>query len=141
MRNCIRAGYRTGGFRSRRLYNGFDLRDGRHGRSGYRATLARCLARAFAGARARVVAAQVRQYVTELEVRAFLGLPRRLAPIVGDTPPIVGLTPDPGDDDLVVLARASGVQTPISGDRHLCDLVDPVPPVLTPREFLDRLAS
>ncbi len=81
-----------------------------------------------------------RQYVTELEVRAYVGLLRRLATIVGDPPLVVGLTPDPGDDYLVVLARASGVQTLLSGDRHLCGLVDPVPPVLTPREFLDRLA-
>ncbi len=81
-----------------------------------------------------------RQYVTELEVRAYVGLFRRLATIVGDPPLIVGLTPDPGDDYLVVLARASGVQTLVSGDRHLCGLIDPVPPVLTPREFLDRLA-
>ncbi len=31
MRNCIKAGYRTGGFRSRRIYRGLNLRDGRHG--------------------------------------------------------------------------------------------------------------
>ncbi len=81
-----------------------------------------------------------RQYVNELEVRAYVGLLRRLATTVGDPPLVVGLTSDPGDDYLVVLARASGVHTLVSGDRHLCDLVDPVPPVLRPREFLDRLA-
>jgi len=81
-----------------------------------------------------------RQYVTALEVRVYVGVLRRLATIAGDPPLIVGLTPDPGDDYLVVLARASGVQTLVSGDRHLRDLVDPVPPVLTPREFLYRLA-
>ena len=29
----------------------------------------------------------------------------------------------------------------VSGDRHLCDLVDPDRPVLTPRAFLERFAS
>jgi len=79
-------------------------------------------------------------YVTEPEIRAYVALLRRLATIVPDPPLIAELTPDPGDDYLVVLARASGAQTLVSGDRHLCDLVDPIPPVLTPRKFLDRLA-
>lgn len=80
-----------------------------------------------------------RPYVTEPEVRAYAGLLRRLATMVPDPPLIVGLTPDPGDDYLAVLARASAVQTLVSG--HLCDLADPVPAVLTPRRFLDRLTS
>jgi putative PIN family toxin of toxin-antitoxin system len=79
-------------------------------------------------------------YVTEPEGRAYVALLRRLATIVPDPPLIAELTPDPGDDYLVVLARASGAQTLVSGDRHLCDLVAPVPPVLTSRKFLDRLA-
>jgi len=60
-----------------------------------------------------------RQYVTELEVRAYVRLLRWLATNVGSPPLIVGLTPDPGDDDLVGLARESGAQTLVSADRHL----------------------
>ncbi len=82
-----------------------------------------------------------RTYATEPEIRADVALLRRLETIVPDPPLVVGLTPDPGDDYLVVLARASGAQTLVSGDRHLYDLVDPVPPVLLPRAFLDRLPS
>jgi hypothetical protein len=40
-----------------------------------------------------------------------VALLQRLATIVPDPPLIVDLTPDPGDDYLVVLARASGAQT------------------------------
>jgi hypothetical protein len=47
-------------------------------------------------------------YVTEPEGRAYVALLRRLATIVPDPPLIAELTPDPGDDYLVVLARASG---------------------------------
>jgi len=80
-----------------------------------------------------------RRYVTEPEVRAYVDLVRQLATIVPDPPPIAGLTPDPGDDYLVALARAGVVQTLVSGNQHLCDLVNPVPPVFTPRQYLDRL--
>jgi predicted nucleic acid-binding protein len=62
-----------------------------------------------------------------------------LATAVPDPPPIAGLTPDPGDDYLVVLARASGAKILVSGDRHLVDLEAPTPPVLSPREFLEFL--
>jgi putative PIN family toxin of toxin-antitoxin system len=80
-----------------------------------------------------------RTYATESEVRAFIELLNRLATIVPDPPPLPGITPDPKDDYLVALARSSGARVLVSGDRHLCDLVDPQPPVLTPRAFLDRL--
>jgi predicted nucleic acid-binding protein len=42
-------------------------------------------------------------------------------------------------DYLVALARAVAADFLVSGDHHLTGLVDPVPPVLTPREFRDRL--
>ena len=80
-----------------------------------------------------------RTYATELEVRAYVALLRRLATSAPDPPLISGLTPDPSDDYLVVLARGSGARVLVSGDRHLCELVDPVPPVLRPRDFLNRL--
>ncbi len=50
-----------------------------------------------------------------------------------------GLTADPDDDYLVALARAAGADYLVSGDRHLLELTDPEPPVLTPREFLALL--
>ena len=58
---------------------------------------------------------------------------------VTDPRPQAGLTPDPGDDYLVSLARAARADCLVSGDRHLTELVDPDPPVLTPRRFLDLL--
>jgi putative PIN family toxin of toxin-antitoxin system len=50
-----------------------------------------------------------------------------------------GLSPDPDDDYLIALARAAKADYLVSGDHHLTGLVDPVPPVLTPRQFRDRL--
>ena len=58
--------------------------------------------------------------------------------LVEDPPPQLGLTPDPGDDYLVVLARKADAHCIVSGDAHLRELTDAVPPVLTPREFLAR---
>jgi putative PIN family toxin of toxin-antitoxin system len=49
------------------------------------------------------------------------------------------LSPDPGDDYLIALARAASADVIVSGDRHLTGLVSPRPPVLTPRQFLERL--
>jgi putative PIN family toxin of toxin-antitoxin system len=37
--------------------------------------------------------------------------------------------------------RAAGADYLVSGDRHLLDLGEPNPPVLTPRQFLDRLGA
>jgi uncharacterized protein len=59
------------------------------------------------------------------------------AVLVGDPPLRPGLTPDPGDDYLVALAREADAQCIVSGDTHLTQLADPRPPVLTPREFLE----
>jgi putative PIN family toxin of toxin-antitoxin system len=59
--------------------------------------------------------------------------------LIADPPPIPGLTPDPDDDYLVALARAAAADYLVSGDRHLLELTDPDPPVLTPREFLALL--
>ena len=55
--------------------------------------------------------------------------------------PHPGLSPDPDDDYLIALARAAGADYLVSGDRHLLDLADPDPPVLTPRQFLDLLGA
>ncbi len=59
--------------------------------------------------------------------------------VIDDPPGQPGLSPDPDDDYLVTLAHASNAGYLISGDRHLTRLPDPEPPVLTPRQFVDRL--
>ncbi len=58
------------------------------------------------------------------------------AVLIDDPPPQPGLTPDPGDDYLVALAKKADVQCIVSGDAHLAQLGDISPPVLTPRDFL-----
>lgn len=63
------------------------------------------------------------------------------AVIVADPPAQPGLTPDADDDYLIALARAAGADYVVSGDRHLLDLEEPDPPVLTPRQFLDLLGA
>jgi predicted nucleic acid-binding protein len=57
-----------------------------------------------------------------------------------DPPPQPGLTSDPGDDDLVALARAAQAGVLVSGDDHLVGLANPRPPVMTPRAFVDALS-
>ena len=46
---------------------------------------------------------------------------------------------DRGDDYLIALARAAHADLIVSGDAHLTQLTGLVPPVLTPRQFVDRL--
>ena len=60
---------------------------------------------------------------------------RLQAELADDPPAQPGLTPDPGDDYLISLARATGADFLVSGDAHLTGLSDADPPVLTPREF------
>ncbi len=82
-----------------------------------------------------------RSYVTVHEVRGYVALLRRLTSVEPDPEVSAGLTPDPGDDYLVALARAAGAHVLVSGDPHLTELKQARPPVLTPRMFLKRLAS
>ena len=81
------------------------------------------------------------KYVTPAEVSAYVRLLRDAGVTHDDPPPQPGLTPDPGDDYVVALARAAGAAVLVSGDAHLTELTDPEPLVLTPRGFLDRLES
>ena len=69
-----------------------------------------------------------RRYVSLVEVADYVALIRSLAVMAPHPPLIVGATPDPGDDYLVSLARATTVGSVVSGDRHLTDLVNPMPP-------------
>ncbi len=63
------------------------------------------------------------------------------AEILDDPPAQPGLSPDPDDDYLIALARAADAENLVSGDRHLLDLADVDPPVLTPRQFLEALGA
>jgi predicted nucleic acid-binding protein len=58
-----------------------------------------------------------------------------------DPPASPGLTSDPGDDYLVALARHAGADAIVSGDRHLLELPEAMPPVLAPRQFLEQLGG
>ena len=49
------------------------------------------------------------------------------------------MSPDSSDDYLIALARAARADVIVSGDSHLTQLVDPTPPVLTPRQFIEQL--
>lgn len=83
-----------------------------------------------------------RRYATEAEARLYVEALSRQASTVDDPDELEqGLTPDPGDDYLVALARAAGVHVIVSGDPHLTKLPDAQPPVLTPRDFLAKLGS
>jgi putative PIN family toxin of toxin-antitoxin system len=53
-----------------------------------------------------------------------------------DPPPV---SPDSSDDYLIALARAARADVIVSGDSHLIQLVDPIAPVLTPRQFIEQL--
>lgn len=80
-----------------------------------------------------------RRYVSLDEAEQYVRMVRRGAIVVGDPAEVPPVTPDPKDDYLVALARAADARFLVSGDPHLSELVDPTPPVLTPRAFLDRL--
>lgn len=83
-----------------------------------------------------------RRYVTSDDFGEFVALLHSFGTMVPDPIDVTpGLTPDPGDDYLVALARDAGARFLISGDAHLTRLEDPSPPVLTPRAFLDLLTT
>jgi putative PIN family toxin of toxin-antitoxin system len=81
-----------------------------------------------------------RSYVTQTEALRFVVWLRHSAELVEDPPAERGLTPDPGDDYLVTLSRAASADFIVSGDRHLAGIRRPRPPVLSPKQLLDRLS-
>ncbi len=80
-----------------------------------------------------------RKYLSEREATEYADLLRRFASVHKDPPEQHGLTPDPGDDYLVSLARVADVHFLVSGDPHLTELSAPIPPVLKPRLFLTKI--
>jgi uncharacterized protein len=77
------------------------------------------------------------RYVIESDATELRDLLLRAAVVLEDPPAEAGLTPDPGDDYLVALAREAGAAFLVSGDQHLLGLPNPRPPVVTPRSFVD----
>ena len=83
-----------------------------------------------------------RQWVTIVEADRFLAEVARRAVVAADAPqPWPAMTRDPDDDYVVALARAAGVDAIVSGDPHLTELIDLVPPVLRPADFLALLEA
>lgn len=82
---------------------------------------------------------KLQRFITTTLAVAFIDGLATDAVIVRDTPDPPGLSPDPDDDYLIALARAANADYLVSGDRHLLDLAEPDPPVLTPRQFVDLL--
>lgn len=76
----------------------------------------------------RIAAEEVDLFVAEIRHRGLL---------VADTPePWPAVTRDPDDDYLVALAQSASVDALITGDVHLIELTDLVPPVMRPGAFL-----
>jgi putative PIN family toxin of toxin-antitoxin system len=82
-----------------------------------------------------------RRWVSTATAAEFVDGLAQDALILDDPPAQPGLSPDPDDDYLIALARAAGADYLVSGDRHLLDLADAEPPVLTPRRFLDLIGA
>ena len=82
-----------------------------------------------------------RPYVTAAEAAAYMELIGHEGTIHDDPPPAEEpLSADPDDEYLLDLARAAAADVLVSGDSHLLVLRDVVP-VMTPAEFLARLAN
>ncbi len=79
------------------------------------------------------------EVASEMEVAAYVDALAQGGVLLPDPAQVPAVATDPGDDYLVALARASGADAIVSGDKHLTQLTDPPVIVLTPREFLERL--
>jgi hypothetical protein len=75
------------------------------------------------------------------DAEAYVALLRRFAILAADVEPVSRLSPDPGDEYLLSLAAAHGVDYLISGDPHLTGIKRSLIPILTPRAMVDRLAA
>lgn len=82
-----------------------------------------------------------RRWISAAVAREFVDGLADDALLVDDPPARPAVSPDPDDDYLIALARAAQADYLVSGDRHLLDLEDPDPPVLTPAQFLELLDS
>lgn len=81
-----------------------------------------------------------RRYIEEVEADDFVAVLEAEGVPFADPAEVARVTVDPDDDYLVALAAVAHADVIVSGDTHLTQLqLDP--PVLTPRDFLDRLGS
>lgn len=80
-----------------------------------------------------------RRWISTAVAGEFVAALAQQAPVVDDPPAPPEVSPDPDDDYLIALARTARADCLVSGDRHLLELDAVEPPVLTPREFLERL--
>ena len=80
-----------------------------------------------------------RRWISAPVAREFVDGLTDDALIINDPPALPGVSADPDDDYLIALARAARADYLVSGDRHLLELEDPDPPVLTPAQFLELL--
>lgn len=80
-----------------------------------------------------------RRFISTAIAVAFIDGLATGAIIVADPPEPPSVSRDPDDDYLIALARSTGADYIVSGDRDLLGLTGPDPPVLTPRQFLDLL--
>lgn len=80
-----------------------------------------------------------RRYVEADEIDAYLDVLRSITTPQPDPAGIDDIEcRDPDDAYLIALARRTGADALVSGDRDLTELHDPRPPVLTPAGVLDR---
>jgi len=83
---------------------------------------------------------KLRRYITAEEASEYVEGLARIGISVADPHRERPITRDPDDDYLVALARTSGADALISGDRDLREAdIDVL--VLTPRELIDTLGS
>lgn len=82
-----------------------------------------------------------RDRMTERDVMDYVALFARRGIRVEDPAERDRVAPDPKDDYLLALARASGARVLVSGDAHLTELKLATIHVVTPRTFLDTLRA
>lgn len=80
-----------------------------------------------------------RPYLSGAEAATAMSLLARVAEVRADPGEVSRISPDPDDDYLIALARAAQVDYLVSGDGDLVQLTQVEPPIVTPREFLERL--
>lgn len=80
-----------------------------------------------------------RPYLSGAEAATAMSLLARVADLRADPGEVSRISPDPDDDYLIALARAAQVDYLVSGDGDLVQLTQVEPPIVTPREFLNRL--
>ncbi|MBI4277621.1 MAG: putative toxin-antitoxin system toxin component, PIN family [Armatimonadetes bacterium] len=88
-----------------------------------------------------LVRPKLRTRIDKQTATALVSLLRDHAIVMLDPPAEPGLTPDPGDDYLITLARASRADIVVSGDTHLTRLKTMTPPVVTPKVCLQMLET